>query len=63
MHNLEASFAENHPRALIPMATGAGKTFTAVSFIYRLIKTLALDEPCSWSIPVTWAGKRASVLK
>jgi len=38
MHNLEASFAENHPRALIQMATGAGKTFTAVSFIYRLIK-------------------------
>jgi Type III restriction enzyme, res subunit len=38
MHNLEASFAENHPRALIQMATGASKTFTAVSFIYRLIK-------------------------
>ena len=38
IHNLEASFAENHPRALIQMATGAGKTFTAVSFIYRLIK-------------------------
>ena len=26
------------PRALIQMATGSGKTFTAVSFIYRLIK-------------------------
>jgi type I restriction enzyme, R subunit len=38
IHNFEASFAENHPRALIQMATGAGKTFTAVSFIYRLIK-------------------------
>jgi type I restriction enzyme, R subunit len=38
IHNLEASFAENHPRALIQMATGAGKTFTAVSCIYRLIK-------------------------
>jgi len=25
IHNLEASFAENHPRALIQMATGAGK--------------------------------------
>ena len=36
--NLEESFAENHPRALIQMATGAGKTFTAVSSIYRLIK-------------------------
>jgi type I restriction enzyme, R subunit len=38
IHNLEASFAENHSLALIQMATGAGKTFTAVSFIYRLIK-------------------------
>ena len=36
--NLEKSFAENRPRALIQMATGSGKTFTAISFIYRLIK-------------------------
>jgi type I restriction enzyme R subunit len=36
--NLEASFAANHPRALIQMATGAGKTYTACSFTYRLIK-------------------------
>ncbi len=36
--NLEKSFAENRPRALIQMATGSGKTFTAVNFIYRLIK-------------------------
>ncbi len=36
--NLEVSFANDRPRALIQMATGAGKTFTAVSFIYRLIK-------------------------
>lgn len=36
--NLEQSLAENRPRALIQMATGSGKTFTAVSFIYRLIK-------------------------
>jgi type I restriction enzyme, R subunit len=35
---LERSFRENHPRALIQMATGSGKTYTAVSFIYRLIK-------------------------
>ncbi len=35
---LEQSFAANHPRALIQMATGAGKTFTACAFIYRLIK-------------------------
>jgi len=36
--NLEKSLAENRPRALIQMATGSGKTFTAVNFIYRLIR-------------------------
>lgn len=35
---LEKSFAENRPRALIQMATGAGKTYTACAFTYRLIK-------------------------
>ncbi|HEX8834258.1 MAG TPA: DEAD/DEAH box helicase family protein [Abditibacteriaceae bacterium] len=35
---LEQSFAKADPRALIQMATGAGKTFTACAFIYRLIK-------------------------
>ena len=38
VRNLEASLAANKPRALIQMATGSGKTFTAISFIYRLIK-------------------------
>ncbi|MFL6520026.1 MAG: DEAD/DEAH box helicase family protein [Chthoniobacterales bacterium] len=32
------SFAEAQPRALIQMATGAGKTLTACAFTYRLIK-------------------------
>jgi type I restriction enzyme R subunit len=36
--NLEKSLAKNDPRALIQMATGSGKTFTAVNFCYRLIK-------------------------
>ncbi len=35
---LEKSFSQDRPRALIHMATGAGKTFTACAFIYRLIK-------------------------
>jgi len=35
---LEHSLSENRPRSLIQMATGSGKTFTAVSFSYRLIK-------------------------
>ena len=38
IHNLEDSFAANRPRALIQMATGSGKTFTAITFCYRLIK-------------------------
>lgn len=36
--NLEQSFAEARLRALIQMATGSGKTYAAISFIYRLIK-------------------------
>jgi len=35
---LEESFADDRPRALIQMATGSGKTYTAVSSVYRLIK-------------------------
>ena len=36
--NLEDSLKMNRLRALIQMATGSGKTFTAINFIYRLIK-------------------------
>lgn len=36
--NLELSFSENRPRALIQMATGAGKTFAAITAAYRLLK-------------------------
>lgn len=36
--NLEASFRDAKPRALIQMATGAGKTFAAITSIYRLLK-------------------------
>lgn len=35
---LEDSLSENRPRALLQMATGSGKTFTAVTQVYRLIK-------------------------
>ncbi len=35
---LEASFARADERVLIQMATGAGKTFTAVNVVYRLLK-------------------------
>ena len=36
--NLEHSFRDARPKALIQMATGSGKTFTAITFIYRLLK-------------------------
>lgn len=36
--NLDKSFSENRPKALVQMATGAGKTFTAITAAYRLLK-------------------------
>ncbi len=38
INNLEQSFKDQRPKALIQMATGSGKTFTAITFIYRLLK-------------------------
>lgn len=38
INNLENSLKEARPRALIQMATGSGKTYLAVSSVYRLIK-------------------------
>jgi type I restriction enzyme R subunit len=38
IRNLEESFGQADPRALIQMATGSGKTFTAVNVTYRLLK-------------------------
>ena len=38
IENLDKSFAENRPKALVQMATGAGKTFTAITACYRLLK-------------------------
>ncbi len=35
---LEKSLSQNKRRSLIHMATGAGKTFTACNFVYRLLK-------------------------
>lgn len=38
INELDKSFSENKPRALVQMATGAGKTFTAITAAYRLLK-------------------------
>ena len=35
---LEASLEDDRPRALIQMATGSGKTYAAITSIYRLLK-------------------------
>ena len=42
--NLEKSFAANKPKALIQMATGAGKTFTAITAVYRLLKFTGVNR-------------------
>ncbi|KTD35005.1 Type-1 restriction enzyme R protein [Legionella nautarum] len=36
--NLEDSLKQDKPRALVQMATGSGKTFTAITASYRLLK-------------------------
>lgn len=38
IENMQNSLAKDLPRALIQMATGAGKTYTAISIMYRLLK-------------------------
>ncbi|MBB5155672.1 type I restriction enzyme R subunit [Saccharopolyspora phatthalungensis] len=38
INGLERSWARNDPRALIQMATGAGKTYAAAGFGYRFLK-------------------------
>ena len=38
IEKLESSFKDDRPRALIQMATGSGKTYTAITSIYRLLK-------------------------
>ena len=38
IENLEHSFKEDRPRALVQMATVSGKTFTAITSAYRLLK-------------------------
>lgn len=44
IEKLEESFAANRPKALIQMATGAGKTFTAITAVYRLLKHTGVNR-------------------
>jgi hypothetical protein len=41
--NLEKSFKDFRPKALVQMATGSGKTFTAITAIYRAHRTTSLQ--------------------
>jgi type I restriction enzyme, R subunit len=60
IQNLERSLADDRPRALIQMATGSGKTYTAISFIYRLIKFAEARRVCSsWWTGATLATRRS----
>jgi len=38
IQNLEASFGQDRPRALIQMGTGSGKTFTTIQRLYSMLK-------------------------
>ena len=46
--NVEQSFRDARPKALIQMATGSGKTFTAITFIYRLLKFARAKRVLFW---------------
>lgn len=44
INNLETSFKKNRPKALVQMATGSGKTFTAITSVYRLLKHVKAER-------------------
>jgi type I restriction enzyme R subunit len=44
IHNVETSLQLFKPRALIQMATGSGKTYTAANIAYRLIKEAGAER-------------------
>ncbi len=55
---LEKSFGKNHPRSLIQMATGAGKTYTAITSVYRLLK-FAGAKRILWLVDTNNLGEQA----
>jgi len=57
INNLEKSFKDNRPKALIQMATGAGKTFTTITFIYRLLKYAKPNGYCFSWIQEIWVNR------
>jgi len=57
--NLEKSFALNKPRALVQMATGSGKTFTAITSVYRLLKPPVRAKRILFLVDTKNLGKQA----
>jgi type I site-specific restriction endonuclease len=61
---LEESFAAGQPRSLIQMATGAGKTFAACAFTYRLIvDTVTADVVIGQGFDAAAKEKASALLK
>jgi len=58
--NLENSFALSNDKSLIQMAPGSGKTYTAVSFVYRLLK-FAKAKKVLFLVDRNTLGKQALV--
>jgi type I restriction enzyme R subunit len=58
IEGLEKSLSQNKSRALIQMATGAGKTLTAISEVYRLLK-FAGAKRILWLVDTKNLGKQA----
>lgn len=44
INNLETSFKNAKPKSLVQMATGSGKTFTAITSVYRLLKHIKAER-------------------
>src|SRR5207253_2717643 len=57
IRNLEKSLAANTRRALIQMATGSGKTYTAVNFVYASSSSPARAASSSSSTAATSATR------
>lgn len=58
IHGLEESFGKNNERSLVQMATGAGKTYTAITAIYRLLKNAGAKR-ILWLVDTNNLGEQA----
>jgi type I restriction enzyme R subunit len=57
--NQERSLGQNKPRALVQMATGSGKTFTAITSVYRLLKPPVRMKRILFLVDTKNLGKQA----